>query len=241
MSAVNLVIADTSKVFADNISKSLLLKSDFKIAAVCRSGAELISTVKRIRPDAVLMDTVLEDIDGITVLKRLGRDRGNTVFIICSEFTSEAVISRAARYGASAFIAKPADRAAIVETIEETVAYARENTASAPEIADRIDTLITESLLNAGISSGCAGFVLLRQAVRYMLSRRTLPVSMTKQLYPELARIFGSSPACVERNIRSAIIRAHSKGMLHSFPKRPTNRELILRVASAISENMPIL
>ena len=63
---------------------------------------------------------------------------------------------------------------------------------------------------------------------------------MTKQLYPELARIFGSTAARVERNIRTAIFHAHAKGMLKPFSKRPTNKELIFAVASGIAENMPV-
>ena len=236
MSDVNLVIADTSVIFAGNLANALRMKKDINILAVCRSGAELIDIVAKQKPDAVLMDTVLEDIDGITALKRMRAAAADTVFIVCSEFSSDAAVSRAARNGASAFICKPADRIAIYETIVETVSVSRQYTAAIPENHSRIDAAISESLLNAGISSGCEGFRLLSHAIKYILDNKSDAVSMTKQLYPELARISGSTAARVERNIRTAIFHAHAKGMLKPFAKRPTNKELIFAVASGISE-----
>jgi two-component system response regulator (stage 0 sporulation protein A) len=238
MAAIKLVIADTSETFVRNISHFLSLKKDIQIIDVCRSGIKLIDIVRTLKPDVVLMDTVLEEIDGISALKRIHAAESNTPFIVCSEFASDTIVSRAAKYGAAAFLCKPVDRIAVYETIIETFAACRQRIPSVPDTHDKLDAAISEILLNAGISSGCEGFMLLSQAIKYIINTNHNNVSMTKQLYPELARISGSTAARVERNIRTAIIRAHSRGSLHAFANRPTNRELILTFAAEISETM---
>ena len=235
MADINLVIADTNRSFVDNISAYFNLKRDIKIVAVCRSGAGLADAINRHHPDAVLMDTVLEDTDGLTVLKRLHSEFNDIVFVVCSEFASEAVVTRAARCGATAFICKPADRIALYETISESVTIMREQYTTLPAPSDEIDAAIAKELLDKGISSGSEGFRLLRQAIKYVISSCTKNISMTKQLYPELARVTGSTSARVERNMRTAIARAYARGALNHCAKRPTNRELIMMIVSGIS------
>jgi len=235
MTDINLVIADTSRSFIENTAAFFSMKRNIKLVAVCRSGSTLLDAMQKHHPDAVLMDTVLEGTDGLTLLKRLRPEFKNTVFIICSEFASEAVVTRAARCGATAFICKPADRLALYETITESVSILREQTISNNDTADKLDTAISEALLETGISSGSEGFRLIRHAVKYIIRDGSDNLSMTKQLYPELARISGSTPSRVERNMRTAIARAYAKGCLTRCTKRPTNKELIMMIVSGLS------
>lgn len=235
MSDISIVIADTSTAYAKNIAAFFCTKSNIRIAAICKSGPELIKAVRMHRPDAVLMDIVLEHTDGLSVLKHLRLDFKDTVFIICSEFASETCVTRAARYGATAFICKPADRLSLYETITESVSIMRERSASNAESADRLDAAISDMLLEIGISSGSEGFRLFRYAAKYFVRSGSGNISMTKQLYPELARIFGSTAARIERNMRSAVARAYTKGTMMHCIKRPTNKELIMMIVSGIS------
>ena len=232
MSTINIVIADPGEAFTDNIRAGLRRRRDINIIGCCRSGAELIKLVRSQRPDAVILNTILEDIDGITVLKRLGSDRAGTAFIVCTEIASDSAICRAAKYGADTFICKPVDIDALYDTVTEIVAFSKTQEAQCLSDSDGIDSAIYENLLENGISTGCEGFRLMRHAVRYILCEAPDKISMTKQLYPELARAFGSTAERVERNIRSAIGRAYSRGMLCEFAKRPSNKEFMMALAA---------
>lgn len=240
MSAVKLLIADTSPTFTKNLITYLQPMPDIELIGTCSSGIEMIRMVGSLKPDIVLMDAILEDLDGLTAMKRLSVDQRGTAFIVCTEFCTESVISRALKSGAAAFICKPADRAALYETIIETAAVAQRTDATAHETS-AVDMYITESLNSFGIASGCIGYMLIHHAVKYALSCDTSRLSMTKQLYPELARIFGTTACRAERNIRSAILRAHSRGHMSAFPHRPTNRELILSIVKLVVASASII
>jgi len=234
MSTISIVIADPGEAFTDNLCAGLKRRRDINIIDCCRSGAKLMKLVRSHSPDAVILNTILEDIDGITVLKRLGRDRAGTAFIVCTEIASDSAICRAAKYGADTFICKPVDIDALYDTVTEIVAFSKTHKTQCLSEPDGLDSAIYENLLENGISTGCEGFRLMWHAVRYIMCESPEKISMTKQVYPELAREFGSTAERVERNIRSAIGRAYSRGMLCEFSKRPSNREFMMALAADV-------
>ncbi|MBQ4088653.1 MAG: response regulator [Clostridia bacterium] len=240
MSSIKLLIADTSLSFTHNLIAYLRSMPDIEVIGACSSGIDLIKMVRTCKPDIVLMDAILEELDGLTALKRLTGEHCHAVFIVCTEFCTECVISRAFRSGAAAFVCKPADRAALYDTIIETAATA--GRAESPDLAaSLVNMRITENLNSCGIPSNCDGFRLLHHAIKYAMQCDESQLSMTKQLYPELGRIFGITSQCAERNIRSAILRAYSRGHMSSFAKRPTNRELIFSIANFVAASMSII
>lgn len=64
---------------------------------------------------------------------------------------------------------------------------------------------INELLHNIGIPDNMKGFLILKEAIIYMILQNNLEMSITKELYPYLALIFQSTPSRVERNIRTVI------------------------------------
>lgn len=241
MSKIKLIIADMSSAFTANIISHISISKNIEIAGICKSGIELQKMVADKNPDAVLMDIILEETDGLTSLKMLKSRYPDISYIVCTEFCNDTIISRAVKSGASAFICKPADRNAVIETICETVSLERssriipDNSTSIPE------NVVARILAEVGISGSCEGYRLLRHSVLYALKSESATLSMTKQLYPELARIFGTTSSRAERNIRTAIDSAFSRGCIKAFSKKPTNREFILYIAKlALASNTMI-
>lgn len=244
MSAIRLMIADTSEAFTEHVTSYLVRRPEIDVIGCCKSGADLIEQAQRRMPDAVLMDIILENIDGIGVLKRLQPLTRKTAFIVCTEFHNEFSVHLTHEYGARSFLCKPVACDVLLDNIRECANSASiiVHQAALPS-AERgdVEPAITDRLLQMGISRQCEGFALMRQAVKSAISDPSLMDSMTKGLYPELARQFASSLARVERNIRTAIGKAHSRGMLNICGRRPTNREAILMIVKSITGDTDII
>lgn len=244
MSAIRLMIADPSEAFTEHVLSYLVKRPDIDVIGCCKSGAELIEQARRRMPDAVLMDIILESIDGIGVLKRLQPLTRRTAFIVCTEFHNEYSVHLTHEYGARSFLCKPVACDVLLDNIRECASSTSGIIQEAPPCdAERegIEPAITDRLLQMGISRQCEGFALIRQAVKSAISDPSLMDSMTKRMYPELARQFASSLTRVERNIRTAIGKAYSHGMLNISGRRPTNREMILMVAESIIGDMNLI
>lgn len=244
MSAIRLMIADPNDAFTEHVTAYLAARSEIDVIGRCKSGAELIEQTRRRAPDTVLMDIILENIDGIGVLKRLKPLTRKTAFIICTEFHNEFSVHLAHEYGARSFLCKPVACDVLLDNIRECSSPASgifQDSALPDADREGVEPAITDRLLQLGISRQCEGFALIRHAVKSAISDPSLMNSMTKLMYPELARHFATSLTRVERNIRTAIGAAYSRGMLNISGRRPTNREMILLVAKSVMGDTSII
>lgn len=101
---------------------------------------------------------------------------------------------------------------------------------------------ITSLLNRVGVSANVMGYHYLKQGIIMALDRETGIISMTKEIYPEVAKLFESSPSRVERAMRHAITTAWKQGAAVNYctvlgmnnMKRPTNGQFIASVAEFI-------
>ena len=104
---------------------------------------------------------------------------------------------------------------------------------------------ITEIMLNLGVPAHLRGYRYLREAVLMSVRDMELVGSVTKLLYPEVARKFRVSDQKVERGIRNAIEVSWERGNAELFDEifgysaqegknRPTNSEYIARLADKV-------
>ena len=108
-----------------------------------------------------------------------------------------------------------------------------------------LERYITDIMLDVGVPAHLKGYCYLRDAI--LLSGRNMEVvgSVTKLLYPEIAKRFKTTDQKVERAIRNAIEVSWSRGNVETFEKmfgysvlsgraRPTNSEYIARIADKV-------
>lgn len=104
---------------------------------------------------------------------------------------------------------------------------------------------IGRMLLRAGIAPHVSGFAMLGTGIRLTLEDGG-GHKITGDLYPEIAKLFGTTPYGVERNIRTAISKAWSCGALKNFydeigmyaERRPSNSACIAQLAYAYASGM---
>lgn len=153
--------------------------------------------------------------------------------------------------GTMYFMQKPVDPPLLVYRIRQT-ARPRRRTGSlcaqldAPEPAPTLESVVTDVIHEIGVPAHIKGYQYLREAIMLAIDDMDVINSVTKVLYPEVARKFNTTPSRVERAIRHAIEVAWDRGDLETLQKffgytvsnikgKPTNSEFIAMIADCLS------
>lgn len=204
------------------------------------SGAALLDTVNSWRPDLLILDTILPDSDGLTVLRAI---RAMSVIpqpelIIISSYCSWALQQEVCSARPLLYISLPCDAGWLADRI---LNCCREMVCRFPKRCDDEQSSIRHILREVGMNSRCKGFAYAQTAVCLILKADDYHRGLTKILYPTVARLHHTSSANVERAIRSAVLSAWQKeGFVRQrelFAARPANGEFLLVLAEQVKEN----
>lgn len=239
MEKPKLLIAESAEDLRNLLSD--LFQSKFEICC-CGDGYEAQRQIGQFSPDVMVVDVMLAGIDGISLLEWTAEQGFCPRVLLTTRLSSDFIMGAAARLGVSYVMMKPWDTGAMVARVEELSRTAPPSEVRVADPAARVSGL----LLSLGIRPKLRGFACLREAV--LLSAGEEYLSVTKVLYPEVAKRCGGKGTHVERNIRSAIDAAWNKRdekiwRLYFAPDgkgavaRPTNAAFISRLADSIREN----
>ena len=234
MEKLKLLIVDADEHFSALVGHYLSNFPDLELLGQVSSGREALRRMRAERPDAVLFDLVLPELDGISLLRRAMELPSPPAMICCTRFYSDVAQEAARTYGASYLLFKPVELKTLHPAISACAKLhrsVRQTNRSAME-ADSDSGVhyahIRNQLVSLGIPSKLVGCGYLAEAVRLAASDISLTRNLSKGLYLEIARSMNTTPARVERCIRNAISVAHQSG---SFEGRllscPSNKEFI--------------
>lgn len=226
-----LLIADCNEDY--RIALKAVLQGQYQILC-CRSGTEAMSLLRREQPDILVLDLMLPELDGLTLLERITAEGIRPMVLAATPIYSDYVFSSAQRLGIEYLIRKPCDIEAIASRIRDLSKRLR---SPEPKAAPAVS--VTNLLLQLSISTKHNGFSYLREAI--VLMAKDPDQSVTKVLYPEVAHICGCHKDNVERSIRTALDRAWDKRneavWARYFPDalhRPSNSVFISRLAEVL-------
>ncbi len=170
-------------------------------------------------------------------------------------FGQEDVTKRAVDFGAAYYVLKPFDMDALMDKIREIGGKAQARpkstsmTFSSPPRQEgrkiNLDASITSIIHEIGVPAHIKGYMYLREAITMVYKDIELLGSITKVLYPDIAKKFNTTASRVERAIRHAIEVAWSRGNIDSISTlfgytvshskaKPTNSEFIAMVADKL-------
>lgn len=245
------LIADSGEDFRFLMEDTIASEGDMMVVGTAADGAELLTLTEEKKPDVIVMDIVLTKVDGMVVLKRMSQIQEKPAVIIVSSFFNEHVVQEAAELGAYYFMAKPCDVPALLSRIRQVSASSKSaspvvklSEVGTPREED-LDSVVTEVLHEIGVPAHIKGYQYLREAIILTINDMDIINSVTKILYPEVARKFGTTPSRVERAIRHAIEVAWDRGDLETLQKffgytvsnvkgKPTNSEFIAMIADCL-------
>ncbi len=230
-----LLIADADV----DLSKVLLkqLKNRFEIFTSA-DGVQTLEMVRRFKPDILLLDLHLPQMDGLEVLRMI-RTSGNTVPVLVTGFLqSDWICAELSRLQVTALFRKPCAAGALASRILD---MAEELTSG--KIPERTpENLAHHLLLNLGFRMGFARYECVYLAL--MLKYQGECGGITKCLYPKVAKLCGGNTQQVEKAVRDAIKDAFGQGnpvvwQLY-FPQDalrcPSNDVFLARMAFAMRE-----
>ena len=203
------------------------------------NGNQVVKEVPQLKPDFLIMEVMLPEMDGFMVLDNLKKQMGNNLpkVIFVSHLSHSGFVSKAMKDGASYFMIKPISPENIEARIKDIVS------SSAEHSVDRgLDEKISNIFISIGIPANIKGYQFLREAVKLAVEEPDIIGSITKKLYPTIAERFETSSSKVERGMRHAIEVAWNRGKIENINalfglkiynsnEKPTNGELIALIA----------
>ena len=132
---VRVVVVDDIAETRENIRKLLQFENDFEVIGVARTGREGIEIVKETKPDVVIRDLNMPDIDGITATETIRRNLPYTQIVILSVQGDPNYMRRAMLAGARVFLTKPPPVDDLVSAIRRAGKMAPDERAKTPSRA----------------------------------------------------------------------------------------------------------
>lgn len=241
MEKQKLLIAEGSEEF--RLALADALRGCYRISQ-CADGNQARELLRSVRPDVVVLDLMLPGMDGISLLQWAVERDIHPMVLATTRFANDYVLEAISELGVGYVLIKPCDLNGTIARIADLSARI-----SAPVITQpNKRTQICNLLLALGIPTKLRGYSYLREAI--LLISEDPSQSITKVLYPEVARRCNCAPAHVERSIRSAIAAAWSRRdehlwRLYFLPDdtgtvpRPSNGTFITRIADCLNHQFP--
>ena len=221
MAEINIAIADDNPQTLNLLGEILENEEDFRVVGRAENGEDAYNMIVKTKPDVVLLDIIMPRLDGISVMERVRTQSGLEKipsFIMVTAAGSESVTTEAFAKGANYYIMKPFSREAVVDKVRRlgTGADVRETPLTGLRkvnpyvnrdeyIAQNLEQDVTQMLHEIGIPAHIKGYQYLRDAIAISVQEQDMLTSVTKILYPDIAKKHHTTPSRVERAIRHAI------------------------------------
>lgn len=132
---IKILIADDHLIIRQGLRLILETENDFELVGEASDGAEALNLCKKLKPDVVLMDLRMPNMDGLTAIERLRVDQPGIAVVILTTFNEDELMLRGLQAGAHGYLLKDTDRSTLFDTIR---AAARSETLLKPEIMARV-------------------------------------------------------------------------------------------------------
>jgi two-component system response regulator (stage 0 sporulation protein A) len=260
MEKIKCAIADDNDRMLRLLETIVSADKELEVVGTAKDGEEAVHLIRSKQPDVVLLDVVMPKLDGIGVLEKIGKDTGmkkHPSFIMVSAIGQERITEDAFAHGADYYIMKPFDNDMVISRIKRVrkISCSPENRKTAayekcdanPE--EKLENVVTEIIHEVGVPAHIKGYQYLREAIMMSVNDMDMLNSITKILYPGIAKKFDTTSSRVERAIRHAIEVAWSRGKTDTLDElfgytvsngkgKPTNSEFIALITDRIRLQM---
>lgn len=193
--------------------------------------------------DVVITPIMLPELNAFDLMEHF-RNKKSMKFLILSELKSEAFMMRCLTSGAAGYLLKPVNCAVLAEKLQnlQSAKTTFTTTGKPSNLGKTLDEKISNIFITVGIPAHIKGYQYLRDGIKLVVENSQKIISITKCLYPEIAKRFGTTSSKVERAIRHAIEVAWNRGKIENINnlfgtkiytanEKPTNGEFIALIA----------
>ena len=118
--AKNILIVDDA-AFMRMMIKDILTKNGYNVVGEADNGAKAVEKYNELKPDLVLMDITMPEMDGIQALKAIKGADGGAKIIMCSAMGQQAMVIESIQSGAKDFIVKPFQADRVIEAVQKVL------------------------------------------------------------------------------------------------------------------------
>lgn len=259
MGKISVAIVDDNERILSLLEDILKGDSDIEVVGKADNGIDALAIIKDKKPDVVLLDLIMPKLDGLGVMESVKKDseyKKTPAFIVITAIGQEGVTENAFALGASYYIMKPFDNnivlsrikqikgenhSKLIETHKQPTTYESKDLYMERNLESDVTNIIHE----IGVPAHIKGYQYLRDAIMMSVNDNEMLNSITKMLYPSIAKRHKTTPSRVERAIRHAIEVAWSRGKMDTIDElfgytvsngkgKPTNSEFVALIADKI-------
>ena len=246
---IKVLIGDDSAEYGISCANSLRTMGFFVVARP-KDGLALFDAIKNEMPDVVVVDAIMPHLDSIELMKKINVSvYKKPIFIVVSTYDNPFIEKQVMENGASYFMLRPFEPKALCDRIisligkdthDEQGINFQKNTQ-----ATNLEVIVTDIIHQIGVPAHIKGYHYLREAIMQSVLDSSKLESVTKVLYPSVAKKFQTTSSRVERAIRHAIEIAWDRGNLETLNSffgytistgkgKPTNSEFVALITDKI-------
>ena len=215
-----ILIADENEEVRAEIKENLK-KAGFLYVKKARNKEDTLQKITRIHPDVVIVDLWLSKMDGIGIIRATKKlpfsPKEKPVMILLSMVPSPSTFMEATAAGADLCMLKPLDYNSLCEHIDALTASARTGDQHQGQVPSDMEAQVTKIIHQIGVPAHIKGYQYLRTAIMMTIEDNDIINSVTKVLYPSVAKKYSTTTSRVERAIRHAIEVAWDRGDLDTL------------------------
>ncbi len=230
---------------------SALRAAGFEVTVAPKDGVQVLSIAEKLRPDVLVMDSFLSRLDALGVLAEMKiREIPKPLTMILSPVGNPELEKEMIRCGADYYLLKPVEVTVLTQRIGQLCNWsASVEQAQAANSGENLLIQVSEIMHQLGVPAHIKGYQYLREAILLTIENSDMMSSVTKVLYPSVARKFKTTPSRVERAIRHAIEVAWDRGdvdvlsayfgyTIQTSRGKPTNSEFIAMISDKLRLRM---
>ena len=250
------LFAEDRNEFGNSCVKALE-QNGCKVISIAKDGNQIIASIEKNIPDVIIMEAFMPGLDALGVMNKINTMNLVKKPVVCvisgvsnSDFEQQILSA-----GADYYFIKPVDASVIADRIKLLVSM-NINTSVLPSVSGKnnnngLEVVISEIMHQIGVPAHIKGYQYLREAIILSINNTEMMSSVTKLLYPTVAKTFNTTASRVERAIRHAIEVAWDRGdvdvlsayfgyTIQNTRGKPTNSEFIAMISDKLRLKMKI-
>ena len=221
------------------------------VVLVQKDGNTVLSKIASDDIDVVVMDVFMSGLDALGVIGELSKGESKPLIMIMSGVDNPRFEHEVLAAGADYYFLKPFDVNMLAQRITQLTGWVKNNSHDNRNQDMDLQVTVSEIMHQIGVPAHIKGYQYLREAIVLSINDREMMSSVTKVLYPTVAKMFSTTSSRVERAIRHAIEVAWDRGdvdVLSSYfgytiqntRGKPTNSEFIAMISDKLRLRMKI-
>ncbi|MCI8650445.1 MAG: sporulation transcription factor Spo0A [Anaerotruncus sp.] len=225
---------------------AFLQKHGFEVLTAPRDGMAVLQLIREAEPAVVLLDVFMPKLDALGVMNTIRESnlRTKPLFMVTATFSNPVLEAQLMQAGMCYFFPMPFDPELIGQRVMSMLGVEQQPPADPPSGPD-IELMVTEIIHQIGVPAHIKGYHYVRESIILAVRNPDIINSVTKLLYPAVARKFSTTASRVERAIRHAIEVAWDRGdvdtlnsyfgyTIHNGRGKPTNSEFVAMIADKL-------